>query len=139
MYIDPQLLDDCHVLGMLDRAGLLLHRNASIGWLILVPDTDVIDWQQLDDSEHDRVVSQIRGIAAFVSDWFAADKMNVATIGNVVAQMHVHIIARHVGDACWPKPVWGHLETRRDYTASEIDAMRKALAGEHNLVPGGAC
>ena len=136
MTIDPQLRQDCHLLGTLDRAGLLLHRNASVGWLILVPDTDALDWQQLDDAEHDRVVSQVRALSAFAADWFTADKINVASIGNIVSQLHVHIIARHVGDACWPQPVWGHLQAWCDYGQDTIQAIGDTLARDQGLTPG---
>jgi len=53
---------------------------------------------------------------------FAADKMNVAALGNVVPQLHVHVIARHAGDPAWPRPVWGTVP-RLPYAAAERDAM----------------
>jgi diadenosine tetraphosphate (Ap4A) HIT family hydrolase len=53
---------------------------------------------------------------------FAADKMNVAALGNVVPQLHVHVVARHAGDPAWPRPVWGAVP-RRPYAEAERDAM----------------
>lgn len=137
MTIDPQLLRDCHVLGTLDRATVLLNRNASVGWLILVPETEAVDWHELDDAEHDQISSQVRSLASFTARWFAADKLNIATLGNVVSQMHVHLIARHRNDPCWPKPVWGHLEMARDYPTAEIEALRAALDSELDITPAG--
>lgn len=133
MTTDPQLLRDCHVLGTLDRATVLLNRNACVGWLILVPETEALDWHELDDSEHDQISAQIRSLAGFTARWFAADKLNVATLGNVVSQMHIHLIARHHNDPCWPKPVWGHLDTAREYTSAELKAIRYALHAELDL------
>ncbi|WP_158583517.1 HIT family protein [Salinisphaera sp. Q1T1-3] len=107
--LHPRLVADCHVIGRLERATVLLHRHAAIGWLLLVPDTDATDWQELDDAEYERIALQLRQLSAFACDWFEADKMNVAAIGNEVAQLHIHVVARQYDDVCWPKPVWGHL------------------------------
>lgn len=138
MHIHDTLRADCHVLGTIEAATVALHRNAEVGWLILVVDTEAVDWHQLDDAEHARVSAQVRALSAFGADWFDADKLNVATLGNQVPQMHIHVIARHRGDACWPQPVWGHLESQRAYTAAEVDALRRALAASSlNVTPGG--
>lgn len=134
MNIDHRLLADCHVLGTLERATVLLHHHAAVGWLILVPDTDAQDWHELDDAECERVNSQIRALCGWAADWFKADKMNVATLGNQVAQMHVHIIARHRDDACWPGPVWGRLpEHDIGYDGASVGAVRDGLARDLRL------
>lgn len=134
MKIDPQLLRDCHVLGTLDRATVLLNRNASVGWLILVPDTEAIDWHELDDAEHDQISAQVRSLAGFTARWFASDKLNIATLGNQVSQMHIHLIARHHSDPCWPRPVWGQLDVQQDYPDARIRDLQKALDEEMDLV-----
>lgn len=137
MSLDDRLAADTHCLGMLERAAVLLHRNAAVGWLILVPDTDATDWHELDDAEYERVNGQIRALCGWAADWFAADKMNVATLGNQVAQMHIHIIARHRHDACWPAPVWGNLPANgTSYDADTIDAIRSTLARDIGLRSG---
>ncbi|MBS62184.1 MAG: HIT family protein [Salinisphaera sp.] len=137
MDINEQLLADCHMLGSLERASVLLHRNASVGWLILVVDTAAIDWHQLDDDEHARVAAQVRALSRFVANEFEADKLNVATLGNQVAQMHIHIIARHRNDPCWPRPVWGNLDQSSDYSATMIATLRDRLVGELGLETAG--
>lgn len=137
MRIDDQLLHDCHVLGRLDHAFVLLHRNAAVGWLILVPDTQAMDWHLLDDAEHARISTQIRALSAAVADHFSADKLNVATLGNQVRQMHIHVIARHIDDACWPQPVWGHLDVEQAYSGAEVEAIRAVLAERLDLIEGG--
>ena len=133
MQINDQLLTDCHVLGTLDRASVLLNRNAAVGWLILVVDTDAVDWHELDDAEHARVSGQVRALSHFVAHRFDAHKLNVATLGNQVSQMHVHVFARQTDDPCWPRPVWGNLEPGPAYESREIDALRHALTRELNL------
>ena len=137
MTIDDTLLRDCHVLGRIDHAAVLLNRNAAVGWLILVPETAAVDWHALDDAEHARISGQIRALSAAVMAHFRADKLNVATLGNEVRQMHIHVIARHHDDPCWPKPVWGHLTTHRDYAGTEISALRAKLADRLGLIEGG--
>ena len=131
--LHPRLAGDCHLLGRLERASVLLHRNARVAWLILVPDTDARGWHELDDAEHDRISRQVRDLSITAGEFFVADKMNVAAIGNEVPQMHVHVVARHENDACWTKPVWGHLPPGDDYTASRIDTITAALADTLNL------
>lgn len=140
MQIDDQLLADCHVLGTLDHASVLLNRHAAVGWLILVVDTDAVDWHQLDDAEHARVSAQIRALSGFAARWFEADKLNVATLGNQVRQMHIHVIARRFDDPCWPQPVWGNLDADAPYTPQQIETLRAALAEQIALVAddGGA-
>ena len=138
MQINDQLLADCHVLGTLDRASVLLNRNAAVGWLILVVDTDAVDWHELDDAEHERVSEQLRTLSAFTARWFDAHKLNVAALGNQVRQMHVHVIARQTDDPCWPRPVWGNLDETRAYSNAQITALRDALTEQIHLVRGGA-
>jgi diadenosine tetraphosphate (Ap4A) HIT family hydrolase len=138
MQINEQLLADCHVLGALDYASVLLHRNAAVGWLILAVDTDALDWHELDDAEHARVSAQVRALSAFVAHCFDAHKLNVATLGNQVRQMHIHVIARQTHDACWPRPVWGNLDETRDYSNAQIADLRTALVERLGLVAGGA-
>ncbi len=138
MNVDERLLADCHRLGTLERATVLLHRNAAVGWLILVPDTGAEDWHELDDAEYERVNAQIRALCGWSAEWFDADKMNVATLGNQVAQMHVHIIARQRNDACWPAPVWGRLpESNSGYDEATVAGLRAALARDLRLVASG--
>lgn len=131
--LHPRLAADCHLLGRLERASVLLHRNARIAWLILVPDTDARGWHELDDAEHDRISGQVRDLSITAGDYFKADKMNVASIGNEVPQMHIHVVARHENDACWPKPVWGHLPAGPDYSAERVTAITHMLALALNM------
>ncbi len=133
MRLDARLERDCHCLGVLNDSLLLLHRNAAVGWFILVPDTDAIDWHELDDTELTTVSHQTRALSAFAKRYFRADKTNVAAIGNAVRQMHIHIIARTRHDPCWPDAVWGHLEDQRDYDMADIAGLIAALSGELGL------
>lgn len=126
MQIHPQLQQDCHPLGELQACTLLLHKNALVPWFILLPPGEQSELYQLDPALQQQVQGETNQIAAFVKTHFSADKLNIATIGNVVPQLHIHIIGRFHNDFCWPAPVWGQ-SSRADYAPAEITAIRQAL------------
>jgi diadenosine tetraphosphate (Ap4A) HIT family hydrolase len=88
--IHPQLLDDCHRLGQLRLCHVLLHKNAAVPWLILIPETAPTG-DLLDLREHMRnLAMEEAAIAArFIKNWFAISKINFAVIGNLVSQLHL--------------------------------------------------
>jgi diadenosine tetraphosphate (Ap4A) HIT family hydrolase len=126
MQIHPQLQQDCHRLGKLQACTLLLHKNALVPWFILLPPGEQSELYQLDPALQQQVQGEINQLAAFVKEHFNADKLNIATIGNIVPQLHIHIIGRFRNDFCWPAPVWGQ-SGRADYAPAEITAIRQAL------------
>lgn len=79
---------------------------------------------------------EIDQLAAFVEAHFNADKLNIATIGNIVPQLHIHVIGRFHNDFCWPAPVWGQSE-RADYTPQRLEQIHQALLDsnilQHNI------
>ncbi|MGE4069612.1 MAG: HIT family protein [Lysobacterales bacterium] len=77
-------------------------------WLILVPQyRRAVEWFDLPEPQQAQLFELTMNLAAELKSEFGADKINIAAIGNVVAQLHVHIVARHQGDSAWPAPVWG--------------------------------
>lgn len=87
---------------------ILLMNDATYPWLILVPRRHgVTEMHELDPSDRATLMEEITEASRRLHHHANADKMNVAALGNVVPQLHVHVIARFVGDAAWPKPVWG--------------------------------
>lgn len=90
-----------------DHFYLRLHKNAEIAWLILVPKTKEIEIFQLDNEFQQAVLTEINHLSALLKDKLPVDKLNIATLGNVVEQLHIHIIGRFHHDAYWPNPVWG--------------------------------
>lgn len=131
--IHAQLLADCHCLGRLEICYLLLNKNAAIPWFILVPECEVGDLLDLELAARHAVIEEAAKIAGFVREYFALTKINIAAIGNVVPQLHLHVVGRRPGDACWPAPVWGHLKESRDYSTQELDAISQALVRQHPL------
>ena len=133
--IHPQLLADCHLVGALPSGLLLLHRNAVLHWFILVPDSDLNDVLDLPRAQAGEVFDDCLSISAFLKQGLSYPKINFAGLGNQVPQMHLHIIGRRVGDACWPDPVWGNLQHSGVYTAGKLQDIQSALAESAGLIP----
>ena len=96
--IHRQLLADCHYLGSLPACELLLHRNAALPWFILVPDTQITDLLDLPEPHLEVVMADCAAVSAFIKQFLGFDKVNFAGLGNVVPQMHLHIIGRREGN-----------------------------------------
>jgi len=121
--LHPQLAADCVVIGDLPLCRLLLMDDANYPWCILVPRrAGVREIHELAPDDQALLLGEVTQLSAAMQSLFAADKMNVAALGNVVPQLHVHVIARHAGDPAWPRPVWGAVP-RLPYAAAERDAM----------------
>lgn len=127
--LDSRLQQDSLVLGDFPLSRLLLSKDANYPWFILVPRrADVSELFQLDLADQQQLWKETALLAEALKGEFAADKMNVATLGNVVSQLHMHVVVRHRGDAAWPAPVWGKVPAL-DYAPAQIDAIRRRLRG----------
>lgn len=105
---DSRLLNDCEVLGRFKLCHVLLMRDANYPWCVLVPDREnKVEVFDLDIEDQNQLQLESNALLKFLKDEFNADKMNVAALGNVVSQLHVHHIVRYQKDIAWPKPVWG--------------------------------
>ncbi|MEF9900552.1 MAG: HIT domain-containing protein [Pseudomonas sp.] len=126
--LDPRLQQDTYVLGDFPLSRLLLSKDANYPWFILVPRrADISELFQLDDSEQLQLWKETTVLAELLKDCFAADKMNVATLGNVVSQLHMHVIVRRRNDPAWPAPVWGS-QPASAYTTEQVAGIRQRLA-----------
>lgn len=106
---------------------LLLMNDAQYPWFILVPRREAVsELFQLDAADQQQLWRETTAFAEIVKDSFGADKMNVATLGNVVSQLHMHVIARSRDDAAWPAPVWGRHQPK-PYTQDQAAAIRARL------------
>lgn len=125
--LDSRLQQDTVALGDFALSRLLLMNDAQFPWFILVPRReDVSEIFQLAPDEQVALWGEATRLAEVLKDTFNADKMNVANLGNVVSQLHVHVIVRRRDDAAWPGPVWGKVPPR-PYTAEELQALRGKL------------
>jgi len=125
--LHPQLAADCHQLGRLPATRLLLHGNASLPWLILVPETEQLEFLLLPDAEQQRLLGYARQLASYLLAERQCQRSNFAAIGNLVPQMHLHIVGRHPGDPCWPAPVWGNLTEDAAYSREQLTEMVEQL------------
>ena len=126
--LHPQLELDCHRIGQLPVCHVLLHRNAAIPWWILVPEVSERERFQVALPTRSAIEREIDALSGFVLAQAAVEKINVAAIGNLVPQLHIHVVGRHPGDACWPQPVWGHLQSTREYSRQELIGLPRELA-----------
>lgn len=118
--LDPRLANDAVVVGSFALCEVLLMNDSTYPWVILVPRRDeVSEIFQLSDADQKLLMQESVYVARQMKVHFQADKMNVAALGNVVPQLHVHHIARYKDDAAWPKPVWGARPTER-YKPEEL-------------------
>src|ERR1700754_670107 len=113
--LDPLLERDTTPIGDLPLCRALLINDANYPWLLLVPRRDAaVEITDLDYIEQQQLMSEVSHAASTLKALTACDKINVAALGNVVAQLHVHVIARSRGDTAWPKPVW-NVAPPKDY------------------------
>ena len=92
----------------LEVGQLLLMNDARYPWLILVPQvSDMRDLHNLSTKQYQAVTQEIAQVSEVLESVTQAHKMNVGALGNMVPQLHIHIIARQTNDAAWPAPVWG--------------------------------
>jgi len=106
---------------------LLLLKNALVPWFILVPRRASTEIFELNRDDQEALLEEINLLSGFVKELPGVEKLNVAAIGNVVKQLHVHVIGRNQQDFCWPNVVWGRSE-KAAYSDGEIRAIREALS-----------
>jgi diadenosine tetraphosphate (Ap4A) HIT family hydrolase len=125
--LDPRLQQDTLPIGDFPLCRLLLSNDSNYPWFILVPRREAIsEIFQLDVADQLLLWQETTTLAQWLKESFDADKMNVATLGNVVSQLHMHVIVRKRDDAAWPAPVWGkHPAT--PYTAEQVAAIRERV------------
>lgn len=126
--LDARLAQDAHVIGDFPLCRLLLSNDANYPWFILVPRRpDITEVFHLNDADRQVLWNETDTLAKLLHRGYGADKINIATLGNVVSQLHMHVIVRYRTDAAWPAPVWGKLPAV-PYTEEQLAAVRDMLA-----------
>jgi diadenosine tetraphosphate (Ap4A) HIT family hydrolase len=129
--LQPQLQKDCAVVGRLSLSHLLLMKDANYPWFILVPDRkNITEIYQLSPEDQQLLIRESSVLAKSLAKAFDADKINLAALGNVVAQLHVHHIVRYRHDPAWPAPVWGKVPAKPytdDQIAEVVGRLRKVM------------
>jgi len=125
--LHPQLQKDTHKIGQFKLSDVLLMNDDRYPWLILVPRRENIrEIYQLAGDEQRQLLNESSFVAKAMAELFSADKMNVAALGNMVEQLHLHHVARFKTDASWPNPIWG-LGDAIPYSELALKAMMSQL------------
>lgn len=130
--LHPQLAADTYVVGNLPLCRVLLMNESRYPWLILVPQrANTTEIHQLAGADRTQLWEESDLVSRQLMQLFKADKLNIAALGNVVLQLHLHHIARFKTDAAWPAPVWGKFKPEAyspDSATQLIQQMRQALS-----------
>ncbi|UGB46853.1 HIT family protein [Frateuria edaphi] len=106
--LDPRLAADTLALARLDLCDVLLMNDSRFAWLVLVPQrAGLVEIADLTPSERTLLWHEVDRAGAALRAVVPCDKLNLGALGNIVRQLHVHVVARREGDAAWPGPVWG--------------------------------
>ena len=131
--LHEQLAADCHTLGHSGSTLLLLNRNALYPWFILVPESNETEFYRLDPNQQSELLALINQLSGFIEHHFAVDKLNIAAIGNVVSQLHIHVIGRNRTDPTWPGVVWGSTQFQ-EYDLQHVAQIKDLLYKEKLVV-----
>jgi diadenosine tetraphosphate (Ap4A) HIT family hydrolase len=127
--LHPQLEADTSPVGDLPLSRLLAIDDAIYPWLVLVPRrAGIVEIADL-GAEAPVLMGEIVRMSELLKTVTGCDKINVGAIGNVVPQLHVHIVARRKDDPLWPKPVWGHMQPRKGEAAAFARFVAAIRAG----------
>ncbi len=106
--LHPQLAKDTINIGDLPLSRVLVIKDANYPWMLLVPRREgAVEIINLDEVAQAQLMTEIARVSRALKEITKCDKLNVAALGNMVPQLHIHIIARRTSDAAWPRPVWG--------------------------------
>ena len=127
--LDERLASDSQSLAHLELCDVRLARDSRWPWVILVPRRpDVSEIYDLSEEDQSLLTKEQVHVAKALKAITGADKINIAAIGNVVRQLHVHVVARFEGDENWPRPIWGH-GTPVPHTDETFNQMANKLRG----------
>jgi len=127
--LHPRLEADSLLVGQLPLCQLRLINDSRYPWLLLVPTLpDLVEITDLSPEDYQQLWQEVRQVSDGLQVFFQPDKLNVATLGNLVPQLHLHVIARFKTDATWPGPVWGQGEAvayTQDDLANLLPELRR--------------
>jgi diadenosine tetraphosphate (Ap4A) HIT family hydrolase len=125
--LHSRLKEDTISIGDLPLSQVLVIKDAHYPWLLLVPRRpEIVEIIDLDEVEQAQLMTEISRVARALKEITKCDKLNIAALGNLVPQLHVHIVARRSGDAAWPRPVWGVMPPLA-HDAEEVQRFISAL------------
>ncbi len=130
-HLHPQLADDTHPLAQFPLCELRLMDDANHPWLILVPRVEnALELIDLNSTQQAQLMQEIDRTSRALQTAVKPHKLNVAALGNMVPQLHVHVIARFHDDIAWPRPVWGNASAQSyspELLIARVEVLRDAL------------
>lgn len=130
--LDPRLATDSAFIADGPLSQVRLMDDTRYPWLVLVPRVNAVsEWLDLDGGQQRLLLAEINQAGQLIRAQPGVEKLNIGALGNIVRQLHVHLVGRHDGDAAWPGPVWGNGSAVRhapDQLATEIKRWRQRLA-----------
>ncbi|KTD65863.1 HIT domain-containing protein [Legionella shakespearei] len=128
--IDERIQSSCFTLGDWPLSRVLLKNEVQFPWLILVPRKDNIqEIHQLDKDERIQLMEEINQLSRLMTDYFKPDKLNVGALGNIVSQLHVHVVARSTTDCLWPQGIWQPALKTIPYDEEQLSVFIPKLSG----------
>jgi len=126
LIIDERIESSCVVLGDWPLSRVYLKNESSYPWFILVPRKDNIhEIYQLTKEERIVLIEEVNLLSVLVKNYFMPDKLNIGALGNVVPQLHVHIIGRTKTDSLWPQGIWQSSMRENPYKSNELETLTK--------------
>jgi diadenosine tetraphosphate (Ap4A) HIT family hydrolase len=127
--LHPQLAADTTLLGRFELSLLLLSNDANYPWFILVPQrTGIREIHELTEADQTRLLRESSQLGRALMTAFGGTKLNVAALGNMVPQLHVHHIVRYEHDPAWPAPVWGKVAAKAYEVRQRAERIAALLA-----------
>lgn len=125
--LHPDLIRDGIEIGQFDLCRVLLINDSHYPWFVLVPErANISDTIDLNTDDHAQLWVESRAFSQGIMKAFGGEKLNVAALGNMTPQLHIHHIVRYVSDDAWPGPIWGK-QPLQAYKPKEIEVVRTAL------------
>lgn len=127
MLIDKRIENDSEYIQDLELSQLRLYKDGDLDWFLLIPRVEgVKDWHELDENLQMQLTREINYCCKLLEKYAKPDKINVGSLGNMVPQMHIHIIARYKNDRAWPHAIWGS-QSKKTYQSFMADDWRIKL------------
>ncbi len=126
--LHPDLSRDGIYLGSFPLCQLLLINDSAYPWFVLVPQRENIrDTIDLSTSDYETLWAESRALSSAIMKLFEGEKLNVAALGNITPQLHLHHVVRFAADAAWPGPIWG-VQPMQKYSPEQIEDIKNRLA-----------
>ena len=132
--LHPRLVADSLPLGDFPLCRLLLMNDAQYPWFVLVPRREAVrEIHQLEEHDQQQLLRESSGLSRALMEAFKGEKLNIAALGNIVPQLHLHHVVRYSTDPAWPAPVWGRLPARaysEPERAARLNLLRPCLPSD---------